>query len=554
MERSVIKESGLGFHKKLAAILALLLMGGSGAEGQGVMNVVTRSYNAQRTGANTSETILTASNVTPGQFGKLFTLPVDDQVYAQILYVSALSIAGSVHNTIFVETANNTVYAFDADTAGSPLWMRNFNGNGLPSVNTQLGQLCLGNYHDFIGDIGIVGTPVIDLATLTMYFVTRTVEGGGTVQRLRAIDITTGGDRANSPRVISASVAGTGDGDVTVAFNAQTQNQRAALSLSQGQVYIAWASFCDTPPYHGWVISYDETTLAQTAVYNDSPNGSQGGIWMAGAAPAFDAAGNLYLGTGNGTADDLTDFGESLLKLSGSSLTVLDYFTASDYATLNANDYDFGSSGPSILAGTTLLTSGGKEGKLYLLDTSNLGHEASGDLQIPQVFQAVDTTIRPVGTHHIHNLSPSWISPGGLNVYVWGENDYLHGFRFDPSKSTLTTVPFANGGILPPVGMPGGMMTISANGSQAGTGVVWAALPRNGDANATITPGSLYAFNAETLALLWASTGVGDDTYSFSKGSIPVVANGKLYVGSASSLIDVYGLRSAAAIAESGAE
>jgi len=527
--------------------LAALALAGPEARAQGVFNVPTRSYNNQRTGANLSETILTASNVKSSQFGKLFMLPVDDAIYAQILYVSSVPIGGSTHNVIYVATTNNTVYAFDADTLGSPLWQRNFNGAGVPTVNSQVGQACPGGpYLDFIGNIGIVGTPVIDTQTRTMFFVTRTVESGATVQRLRAIDITTGADQANSPQVIQASVPGTGDGGTTVTFNPVTQNQRSAISLSQGILYIAWASFCDTPPYHGWVLAYNETTLAQVGAFNTTPNGAGSGIWMAGAGLAFDASGNAYCGTGNGSTDDVSSFGESLLKLAPSSLARLDYFTASNYSTLNANDVDFGSSGPVMLPGTNLLTTGGKEGKLYLLNTSNLGQEVSGDTQIPQVFQAVDTTVRPTATHHIHNISPTWNSPEGLNVYVWGENDFLHAFRFNPSTQTLTTPAFANGAILPPVGMPGGMMTISANGSQAGTGVLWAALSSNGDANHAIVPGNLYAFNAETLALLWSTTGVGDDPLNFSKGSIPVVANGKVYLGGMSNFVNVYGARAVA--------
>ena len=527
-------------------LLAAFALAGPEARAQGVFNVPTRSYNNQRTGANLSETILTASNVNSSQFGKLFMLTVDDVIYAQILYVSSVPIGGSTHNVIYVATANNTVYAFDADTLGSPLWQRNFNGVGVPSVNTQLGQACPGGYLDFIGNIGIVGTPVIDTQTRTMFFVTRTVESGATVQRLRAIDITTGADEANSPQVIQASVPGTGDGGTTVTFNPVTENQRSALSLSQGVLYIAWASYCDTPPYHGWVLAYNETTLAQVGAFNTTPNGTGSGIWMAGAGLAFDASGNAYFGTGNGSTDDVSSFGESLLKLASSSLARLDYFTASNYSTLNANDGDFGSSGPVMLPGTNLLTTGGKEGRLYLLNTSNLGQEVAGDTQIPQVFQAVDTTIRPTATHHIHNISPTWNSPEGLNVYVWGENDFLHAFRFNTSTQALTTPAFANGSILPPVGMPGGMMTISANGSQAGSGVLWAAVSSNGDANHAIVPGNLYAFNAETLALLWSSTGVGDDPLNFSKGSIPVVANGKVYLGGMSNFVNVYGARAVA--------
>ncbi len=521
--------------------LPILALGVFPAHAQ--VSVLTRNYNNQRTGANLSETTLNPSSVSSNQFQKLFSMMVDDQVYAGVLYVPGVQVYGTTHNVVYVATSNNTVYAFDADTAGAPLWSRNFNDLGQPSNNTQLGQNC-GTYADFRGNIGIVGTPIIDGTTGTIYFVTRTVETGGTVQRLRALDITTGLDRPNSPQVIQATVPGTAGTGGTVTFNATRQNQRPALALSQGIVYIAWSSFCDTTPYSGWVMAYNETSLAQVGVFNDTPNGSQGGIWMAGAGPAFDSSGNIYYATGNGTFDGASDFGESLVKLAPSSLGLLDFFAPSTYNTLNANDLDFGSAGPSMVPGTSLVVQGGKTGIIYLTNTANLGHEVNGDTQV-QFFQAVNTTIRPSATHHIHNASPLWNSPEGLNLYVWGENDYIRIYQFNTSTQTFNTTPYATGAILPPIGMPGGMMVVSANGSASGSGVVWASVPRNGDANQSTVPGNLYAFNAETLALLWSSTGTGQDLLNFAKGSPPVVVNGKVYVGSLSRFVHVYGLDAA---------
>jgi hypothetical protein len=507
------------------------------------VSVSTRNYNGERTGANTSESTLTAANVNPKSFGRLFLLPVDDEIYAGLLYLPGLSIAGGIHNVLFAATVNNTVYAFDADTLRAPLWQRNFNGTGRPTRPTEVGGNC-GTYQDFGGNIGIVGTPVIDTSALTLYFVTRTVESGGTVQRLHALDATTGEERANSPRVIEASVPGTGEGGETITFNPLTQNQRPALTLSEGVVYVAWASFCDTDPYHGWILGFDATTLETVSVFNSTPNGTRGGIWMAGAGMAFDANANLYVATGNGTWDGVAGFGESLLRLTPRTLQVADFFTPSNFNSLNMTDLDFGSSGPVMVPGTDLLTAGGKEGKIYLLKSGDLGNEVDGDTQIPQSFQAVDLTVRPGETHHIHNAAPWWQGPSGTNLYVWGENDYLHAFRLDPSKLTIDPKPFANGSILPPYGMPGGLLTLSANNSQAGTGIVWASVPRYGNASNSTAPGALYAFNAETLDLLWSSTGVNDDSYNFTKGSPPVVANGKVYVATLSRLIAVYGLRS----------
>ena len=520
----------------LPCLVSWLALSGNFAQGQGV-NVLTRNYNNQRTGANLSETALNVTNVSSSLFGKLFMLPVDDQVYAGILYVSGLQIAGGTHNVIYVATMNNSVYAFDADSLGPPLWFKNFNGTGQPSTNSELGGG--GGYHDFIGNVGIVGTPVIDGSAGTIFFVTRTVENGATVQRLHAVDITSGNDRTNSPQVIQ----GTASQDTGIQFQTELQNQRPALALSQGVVYIAWASYGDSGSYYGWVLAYNSTTLAPAGIFNAAPGGGQAGIWMAGAGPVFDTAGNAYFPTGNGTFDGTTDFGESIVKLSPGSLNVLDYFAPSDYATLNSQDLDFGSAGPTLLPGGSLMVQGGKEGKLYLLNTNSLGHEAAGDVQIPQVFQAVDLTVRPSATHHIHNASPVWNAPSGLNVYVWGENDFMHAYQLDPSTQILNTTPLVTGSILPPQGMPGGMMTISASGSQSGSGIVWATVPRNGDANQATVPGNLYAFNAENLNLLWSSTGTGDDLLNFSKGSVPIVANGKLYVGNLSKFVTVYGLK-----------
>src|SRR5215472_6272016 len=516
------------------------LMANFSAQAGSHAQVLTRAYDNQRTGANLSEKTLKPSIVNSNHFGKLFMLPVDDQIFAGLLYAADVRIAGGRHNVLYVATVNNSVYAFDADRFGPPLWYRNFNGAGRPTRNTEVGQACKDGYRDFIGNIGIIGTPVIGPDS-TMYFVTRTVESAGTVQRLHAIDITTGADRPHSPRAIEAMVPGIGDGSSNsiVLFNPETQNQRPALSLADGTLYVGWASFCDTRPYHGWMISYDAATLAQTGVFNASPDGNMAGIWMSGAGPAFDQAGNIYFATGNGTFDGAHEFGESLVKAEAKSLRTLDFFTPSNFNTLNAFDLDFGTQGPIFLPGSHFLVIGGKEGKIYLLDAEHLGAQSPGDIQISQEVQAVDVTIRPILSHHMHNAVTAW----GFNVYVWGENDFLRIFRFDPAVRKFAVPAAATGSIMAPSGMPGGMMTISANGSHAGTGILWATLPRVGDANQMTVPGVLYAFNAENLSLLWSSNGPGDDPLNFAKGSPPIVANGKVYVASISNFVSVYGLK-----------
>jgi FKBP-type peptidyl-prolyl cis-trans isomerase/outer membrane protein assembly factor BamB len=546
-----LRESLLSFLKgRVLPVSIVLLMPVLVAHADGHFQVLTRSYNNQRTGANLSEKVLKPSTLRSGQFGKLFMLPVDDQIYAGLLYAADLKIGGSKHNVLYVATVNNSVYAFDADKPGPPLWSRNFNGAGRPTRNNEVGQACH-IYHDFRGNIGIVGTPVIG-PDHTMYFVTRAVEYGTTIQRLHAVDITTGEDRPSSPQVIDATVPGKGERSIngSVSFDPITENQRPALAFSQGVVYVGWASFCDTRPYHGWMMAYDASTLAQIGVFNSSPNGNMSGIWMTGAGPAFDSAGNLIVTTGNGTFDGVTEFGESMVKLEARSLRVLDYFTPSNFNTLNDFDLDFGTQGPTMLPGTNLMAVGGKEGKMYVLDVGNMGKQVPGDIQIVQEVQAVDPTVRPTLSHHMHNAIPVWKNSRGVNVYVWGESDFLRVYLLDPATRKFSTPAVAAGTILAPAGMPGGMLTISADGSHSGTGILWATVPLFGDANHATVPGEIYAFDAENLNLLWTSSGSGDDTLSFAKGSPPVIANGKVYVASLSAFVSVYGSKKGSTAAQ----
>jgi len=489
------------------------------------VSVLTQHNDNQRTGANLNETMLNTSNVNGNQFGLLFKLGVDDQVWASPLYVAGISIGGATHNVVYVATANNSVFAFDADRGGTALWSRNFNNGGRPTDHTEVGTGGFCNpYVDMVGHIGIIGTPVIDSSTNTMYFVARTVEGGGTFQRLRAIDITTGNDRASAVTIQANG------------FDPVSQNQRPALTLSQGVVYIAWSSYCDFGPYHGFVMGYDASTLQQVHVFNDTPGGSQGGIWQAGQGATVDFNGDLYWETGNGSSNPgAGQFSESFIKLNPSNgLSVQDWFMPSDFASMNNGDRDLGSAGALLIPGTSRILGGGKDGIFFLLDTNNMGHLVNNDTQIVQKFQATFVH-NGCATLHIHGSPVYWNSnSSGPLIYVWGENDFLREFQFN--GSTLNTSALHTSTMTAATcGMPGCMLSVSANGGATGSGVLWANCVLSGDANHATTSGLIRAFDADDVSReLWDSqqNAGRDSCNNYSKYSYPVIANGKVYLSS----------------------
>src|SRR6266571_1554410 len=292
------------------------------------VSVLTQHNDNTRAGLNDNETALTTSNVNVQQFGKVLTLPVDGDVYAQPLVVGHA--IGGDRNVVYVATVNNTVYAFDGDN-GTVYWQKNFTRSGMrPPRATDMTGACGGNYNNFSSGIGIVGTPVIDSTSGTMYFVARSTNGSTYAQFLHAVNILDGNEVSGSPRLITATVSGNGDGSVngTVTFDSQKENQRTGLTLLIGIVYVGFSSHCDWGPYHGWILGYDAATLQQQVVYNDTPNGYAGGMWESGAGMAADAQGNLYVVTGNGTVGDTADptsptnRGESALKLAPAGSTL----------------------------------------------------------------------------------------------------------------------------------------------------------------------------------------------------------------------------------------
>ena len=330
--------------------------------------VVTSQNDNARTNANLHETTLTPANVNARQFGRINTLKVDGDIYAQPLYLPNVEMPGKGrHNVLFVATEHDSVYAFDADgSPKEPLWHVNFLDPqaGIRPVPAQDAGCPF-----IVPEIGITPTPVIDLPTGTLYVLARTRVSQGALkadryeQRLHALAITTGVEKFGGPAAIEAP-----------GFDPLRELPRAGLLLVNGQVYLTWASSCDVATYHGWVMAYDAHTLSQTAAFNTSPGAGESGIWQSDNGPAADEEGHVYLATGNGQFNAGRDYGDTVLKLGleGRRLAVRDSFTPDDQRELNARDLDIGSGGP-MLTPNGLLLVGGKDGKLYVLDRGQMG-------------------------------------------------------------------------------------------------------------------------------------------------------------------------------------
>lgn len=483
--------------------------------------VTTYHYNNARTGANSQETILTPANVASGQFGKLFSLPVNGQVYAQPLYVPALTINNAVHNVLFVATENNDVYAYDADASGPALW----------HVNLGTAQsFCCG---DLVPKVGITSTPVIDLSRQAIYVVSATLTGLGTQFTLHSLDIKTGADRVN-PAIVKASVAGTGDGSTggVLAFNATMHWQRTALLMDNGIVYFAFGGHQDTPPYHGWIFAYDGTSLRRLMVMCTTPNGSDGGIWQGGAGLSATGDGFIFAITGNGTFDAPSggsDYAMSVLKLNArQNMAVADYFTASNEATLSNSDLDMGSTGPLLVPGANLIVNGDKAGRMYVTNSLALGH-----------FGATDHSVQEWQTNSTFFGTPAFFNS---TLYYWGPGGTLEARQLSGSTfSSPTPGPVTNtfGYTATPA------LSVSANGNQ--DGIVWATYPPSGLAWGPAFPGVLQAFDASNIGtLLWTSPADStspDYAGSWSKWCPPTVINGKVYVGTFDGSVNVYGLK-----------
>jgi uncharacterized protein (TIGR03437 family) len=492
-------------------------------------NVLTANYDNARTSANLNETILTPSALKGASFGKLFALPVDGQIYAQPLYLGGVVMPGpATHNVVYVATAHNSVYAFDADVPGPPLWTVNLG----PSVPSNVYQSDEGVFTDILPEIGITGTPVIDPSTGTLYVVAATYENGNFFYRLHALDTATGVERFGAPVEINAKVQGTGDSSVNgmVPFVAGQHLQRPGLLLVNGVVYVAFGSHGDYAPYHGWIYGFTASNVQQqAALFNATPNGTGGAFWQSGRGLAADNQGNIFAVSSNGDTDETSNFSDNVLRLNASNLAVMDWFAPFNVQYLNDNDEDLGACGAMLIPGTNLLVAGGKQGYMYLMSTQNMGGMTPGNGQILQSFNAVD-------------------SGGVFNIALWNRSDgpllYVHGINAPVVSYRLKNNSFSRGSQgLVQYDVPFQGMTISANGSHAGSGILWMT---TADSWPLPAAGTLHAYIADNLSTeLWnSSTSSADSLGVFNKFTNPTVANGKVYAPSGSNQLVVYGLTS----------
>jgi hypothetical protein len=500
--------------------------------------VTTSQYDNSRTNANLHEHILTPQNVNSRGFGRLGAFKVDGPVYAEPLFLPAVEIPGKgTHDVLYVATEHDSVYAFDINRPSDPpLWHVSFldTAHNVTPVSEDDVQ-CF-----FIRpEVGITSTPVIDLNSGTLYVLARTrirhtVSDNEYFQNLHALAITTGVEKFGGPRLSTASVAGNGRGSANgkIAFDPLKENPRAALTLASGVVYLTWASSCDVDPYHGWVMAYDSQTLAQRAVLNVTPDGTEAGIWLSDTGPAADSEGNLYVPTGNGSFNANRgghDYGDSVLKLAldGSSLTIRDYFTPHDQERISDADADVGSSGPTLLPDQPgphrhLLLQPTKDSTIYVIDRDQMGKFHSDSDALVQLVKI------PGGAY---GAMAYWNG----HVFFAASDDHLRDYSIRNGRLSLNSTSdtkFQN---------PGATPSISADGNR--NAIVWAVATKtwNGADN---KPSVLYAFDANHLQKpIYTSdeNSQRDRAAMATRFVIPVVINGKVYFGTRSE-VEVYGL------------
>ena len=489
--------------------------------------IVTQHVDNRRSGANLGETVLRPDTIDPSGFGKLYEFAVNGAVYAQPLAAPGVRVAGGrTVNVLVVATMHNMIYAFDADAPPGtpPLWQRHL----APSIPLPDGDIGPPGYDDIEWEVGILSTPVIDTDRGAAWLVTtsRDAQSQQVIHQLWTLDLATGASRRD-PVQIAAAVG-------NVAFVSHRQLQRSALLLSQNKIYVAFASYGDATPYAGWLLSYDADTLAHLATFcvtPRSPQGGEGGIWQSGQGPCADESGNLYVLTGNGDFDDEAgNYGDCAVSLDA-NLKVRSFFSPHDNAALNSADLDLGSGGLLAIPDTNMVVGGGKEGRLYLMDMNNLG---GFDPAADHVLQAFAATTAD-GAHHIHGTPVFWAGPQEQRIFVWPENDQMKAFRFvngrfDPNPAAQTAITDPDGAPGGTTGMPGGFLTLSANGRE--NGIAWANHPWRQNLNQMIGEGVLRGFDATTLEQKYSSriNPARDDFGNFAKFCPPTVANGRVYM------------------------
>jgi hypothetical protein len=505
-----------------------------------LVGTLTQHHNNRRTGGYLNEVLLTTSSI-PQRFGKLFELPLDGQIegqiFAQPLFLPNVNIPNQgTHDVLYVATMHNTVYAFVVDTNPPyTLWSKQLVPSIFPLPDPLIGPT------DYDIEIGIISTPVISLPHNALYVVTTTNDKstGGYNHFLHALDLVTNKEKFGGPVVIGGSVMGTGTGSQngTIHFISFWQNQRPALLLANDMVYIAFASYMDRHPYHGWVFAYNAATLQHTAVFNTTPQSRRGGIWQSGQGLASDGDGNVYFMTGNSYTKADPDYRndppnasvlhDSFVKLHP-DLTLADWFSPHNSVKLSKHDRDLGSGGVLLIPDSFLALGGGKEGKFYLVDTQGMGNfNPHNDNQIVQPPFSVGNQIWGGPVY--------WNGSNHPCVYVWPTNDVIKAFRL--IFGLFQTTPVLRGKIKS--GENIGVLSLSADGSTPGSGILWASYEDKGG------QGVLLAMDASSLTpILWNSAkNPLDNVGLWAKWCPPTVANGRVYMASFSGHIAVYGLK-----------
>lgn len=546
--------------------------------------VVTHHNDLGRTGVTRGERALSPESVSSPEFQKLFEFAVDGQVYGQPLFVPDVPGPDGIHRDLLVVvTQKNKLHIFDT--------LQLLHSNiAQPMVTFSLGTplafnfIAMGYTDHFLGivksprvpsspsndpafynispNIGVTSTPVIDVSSHRVYLVAKLDLANGVgppnvAFQIRGFDLSSQKEVVGSPVTIMGSVSGTGPGNEsgTITFNPSLHHQRAALTLSQGKIYVSFGSHQDTPIWHGWIFRYDQATLARDAIWCSTPNGQGGSIWQAGGGPVVDESGNLYVMTGNGEeAKDLdttnSNFAQSFVKLDV-NLKVLGSFTPPGAANESADDVDLGSSGPVAIPGRNTLIGSGKDGKLVLIDRATTGMREMFQASLPEDGGHPQRT----GLHHVHGVPVVWRSPRGrVLVYLWPERDHLRVFEYDTTTDKFASeIPIAmsqaeapHGSFFYPSSMPGGALSLSVDETRLHRAVLWASHQTSQDALRANVPGTLRAFDAEDVTKeLWNSdmNSMRDAVGLLGKYVPPTIAGGRVYLATFSDAVAVYGLK-----------